>query len=161
MTKLVRRTVLALGLLVLGALALPPIGCGENSNDSLGTGGSQWFGMGGAVGGSGGAGTGSGVQTGFACSGGGGESGNASTTKVPRTCYSYVTGTFYCNPGVCGCYYNPVTGCECADGTVSPCKPLDPKCTAAVAGGPLNGGPADPSRNVSCYCDSIGYWQCN
>lgn len=188
MTLRMRDMAAALGLFVLGFLALPPIGCGTNSTDqggaggrldpgspqggsnvSTGTGGATGgqggsnaaIGTGGATGGSSGSGTGSGVETGYSCSGGGGESGTGTT--VPRSCFPYASGSFYCNAGVCGCYYNRVTGCLCADNTVSPCKPLDPTCTAATAGGTasIGLGTADPKTNLSCNCDSIGYWWCS
>lgn len=171
MTLRMRNTSVALGLLVLGSLALSQVGCGTNSDDPGGAGrrldsgsaqagSNAATGTGGATGGSGGTGMGGSIQTGYECSGGGGESGTGTT--VPRTCSSYASGSFYCSPGVCGCYYNPVTGCLCADSTVSPCKPLDPTCTASTAHGTANIGlgTVDPNKNVSCYCDTNGYWWC-
>lgn len=187
MTLRMRNMAVVLGLLVLGSLALPLVGCGTNSDDQGGAGGrldsgslhdgskaptgaggvtggqggsNAHIGTGGVTGGSSGSGTGGSVQTGYACSGGGGESGTG--TMVPRTCFPYASGSVYCNAGVCGCYYNRVTGCLCADNTVSPCKPLDPTCTAATAGGTANValGTVDPKTNVSCNCDRFGYWWC-
>jgi hypothetical protein len=162
MTLRMRNMAVVLGLLVLGSLALPLVGCGTNSDSGSPQGGSNApTGTGGMAGGSGGSGTGGSVQTGYACSGGGGESGTGTT--VPRTCFPFASGSSYCNAGVCGCYYNRATGCLCADDTVSPCKPLDPTCTAATAGGTANValGTADPKTNVSCYCDRYGYWWCS
>jgi hypothetical protein len=168
-----RNVAVMLGLLVLGSLALPLVGCGTNSDDQGGAGrrldsgspqgGSNApTGTGGMTGGQGGSGTGGTVQTGFACSGGGGESGTGTTVRVPATCLPYAQGQYYdCPAGTCGCYYNRVTGCLCADDTVSPCKPLDSTCTAATAGGTGALGTADPKTNVSCYCDRYGYWWCD
>jgi hypothetical protein len=172
MTLRMRNMAIVLGLLMLGSLALPLLGCGTNSNDQGGAGGrpdsgspqggsNVLTGTGGVTGGGSGSGTGGSVQTGYACSGGGGESGTGTT--VPRTCFPYASGAYYCNVGTCGCDYNRVTGCLCADNTVSPCKPLDPTCTAATAGGTANvaSGTADAKTNVSCYCDMNGYWWCS
>ena len=162
----VKSTCLAISLLGLGALALALVECGTNSDDQGGggQGGSNaQTGTGGAMGGDGGSGTGGSVQTGYECSAGGGASGTAGETTVPRTCYPYVSGSFYCSPRLCGCDYNPVTGCLCADSMVSPCQPLDPTCTEATAHGTANLGMStvDPTKNVGCYCDVIGYWWCN
>ena len=176
MTLHMRNTAVVLGLLVLGYFALPSVGCGTSSDVSSpqsgssaptgGLGGSPGgnkapIGTGGVVGGNGVSGTGGSVQTGYVCSGGGGESGTGTTVRVPATCLPYASGSFDCGAPVCGCYYNRVTGCLCADNTVSPCKPLDPTCTAATAGGTGAPGTPDPKTNLSCYCDRYGYWWCD
>jgi hypothetical protein len=164
MTIRMRNLAVALGLLVLGSLALTQVGCGTNSDDPGGAGGrldsgsaqagsNASIGTGGAIGGQ--AGSSASIGTGGATGG----SGGSGTGGSVQTCYSYASGSFYCSPGASGCYYNPVTGCECAD---SPCKPLDPTCTVSTAHGTANvgGGTVDPKKNVSCYCDTNGYWWC-
>jgi hypothetical protein len=174
MTQLVRMATWTLGFLVLGSFALPLVGCGKDSTDQDGTSGrldsgsaqgdsGASTGTGGVAGGSGGSGAGGAGPTGYECSAGGGASGTAGGTTVPRTCYPYATGSFYCSAHLCGCNYNPVTGCLCADATVSPCGPIDPKCTASTAGGTTGIGldTVNPSKNVSCYCDMNGYWWCS
>jgi hypothetical protein len=183
MTLRVRNIPMVLGLRVLGSFALSPAGCGTNSDNQGGagrglnsggsnaptdTGGSAGgqggsnapIGTGGVTGGDAGSGTGGEVKTGYACSGGGGELGTG--TMEPRSCPPYAASGPYCIAGVCGCVYNWVTGCLCADNTVSPCEPLDPTCTAATAGGTANftTGTTNPNRNLSCYCDRYGYWWC-
>ena len=183
MTLQMRNVSVVLGLLVLGSLALSLVGCGTNSDDPGGAGGrldsgsaqagsNASTGTGGATGGQAGsnASTATGGATGgqagsnasIGTGGATGGSGGSGTGGSVQTCYSYASGSFYCSPRVSGCYYNPVTGCLCADSTVSPCKPLDPTCTVSTAHGTANIGlgTVDPKKNVSCGCDMNGYWWC-
>ena len=180
MTTLARKTALALGLLFLGLVALSLVGCEKDpagqdgASGRLDSGSIQGdSGASTATGGTAGAGGGSGIatggQTGYWCSAGGGApgtadgSGTSGAVAVPLTCYPYAYGSFYCSPHLCGCSYNPETGCLCADDKVSPCKPVDPNCTASTAGGTANLGlgTVNPNKNVSCYCDINSYWWCS
>lgn len=166
MTPRMQDMAVAFGLLVLGSLASQLVGCGTNpdeQDETLGPldsgsaqGGSKvQAGSGGAAGGIGRSGTGGDVQTGYECLAGGAASGTATAAPVPRACYPYATGAFYCNRGVCGCYYHPVTGCLCADNTVSPCKPLDPACTASTAHGTRHGKHRPGHRESEKECELL------
>jgi dipeptidyl aminopeptidase/acylaminoacyl peptidase len=77
----------------------------------------------------------------------------------PNGCYPHAYGAFYCQPGL-SCHYHPVTGCLCADNTISPCKPLDPNCTGPTDSDAYYLGKNDAGTNASCYCDALGYWWC-
>jgi hypothetical protein len=166
-------------LLAVSALGLLLItnGC----SDSMGMHVSGDGGLDAWVGGSGGTGgaAGTGGEGGIASGGQGGSAGatgecansptagatgtaDCGTAVVRKSCYPRVYGDYFCNSDVyvVSCSYNPVTGCLCADDNVSPCEPLDPKCTGPTVGDKAYLDKKDPSTNVSCYCDSIGYWWC-